>query len=252
MNLILYDGTFEGFLSVVFYVYDQKYIPQRIVPELQYIEILFAEVTHIPTNSQHATRVAKGLKDKVGVEALTAIYKTFLSEGDNIELVLLHYVQLILKDPLQVTNYTQSCVLKIQQTIKQIDREVHRMHAFVRFQLTKDELYFAVIEPDFNVIPLIGSHFEKRYADQQWAIYDTKRNAGIHYDLETVQYFSFEASHIIDSKLPSHVLSTEEGTYQALWKDYFDAVNISERKNLKLHFRHVPKRYWKNLPEKYL
>ena len=35
-----------------------------------------------------------------------------------------------------------------------------------------------------------------------------------------------------------------------MWKDYFDSTNIKERKNMKLHIRHVPKRYWKYLSEK--
>lgn len=41
-----------------------------------------------------------------------------------------------------------------------------------------------------------------------------------------------------------------EGLYQKLWKQYFSSVNISARKNLKLHIQHMPRRYWKYLPEK--
>ena len=50
------------------------------------------------------------------------------------------------------------------------------MEAFVRFQCTKDQLYYAIIQPDYNVLPLISKHFEKRYADQRWLIYDIRRN----------------------------------------------------------------------------
>jgi hypothetical protein len=35
-----------------------------------------------------------------------------------------------------------------------------------------------------------------------------------------------------------------------LWQAYFDHVNIPERKNLKLHYRQMPRRYWKYLSEK--
>ncbi|TXD94820.1 DUF4130 domain-containing protein [Gillisia hiemivivida] len=45
---------------------------------------------------------------------------------------------------------------------------------FVRFQLTKHKIYFATIEPDFNVLPIILQHFESRYADQKWIIYNIK------------------------------------------------------------------------------
>ncbi|RYZ23730.1 MAG: DUF4130 domain-containing protein, partial [Chitinophagaceae bacterium] len=41
-----------------------------------------------------------------------------------------------------------------------------------------------------------------------------------------------------------------ESIYQELWKQYFKSVNIAARKNTKLHIQHMPKRYWKYLPEK--
>ncbi|KAA9213958.1 DUF4130 domain-containing protein, partial [Acinetobacter baumannii] len=34
------------------------------------------------------------------------------------------------------------------------------------------------------------------------------------------------------------------------WKDYFNSVNISARKNIKLHIQYVPKRYWRYMNEK--
>lgn len=77
-------------------------------------------------------------------------------------------------------------VLKAAQTVKKVGREKHRMEAFVRFRLTRGGIYFAAIEPDFNVLPLINSHFKSRYADQKWIIYDLKRNFGIAYDLRVV------------------------------------------------------------------
>ena len=54
-------------------------------------------------------------------------------------------------------------------------REVYRMNAFFRFEQSRDDLYFSVIEPDFDVIPFIGKHFEKRFSDQRWLIFDKKR-----------------------------------------------------------------------------
>jgi probable DNA metabolism protein len=42
----------------------------------------------------------------------------------------------------------------------------------------------------------------------------------------------------------------KEELYQRLWQQYFTSVNIAARKNTKLHIQHMPKRYWKFLPEK--
>ena len=44
----------------------------------------------------------------------------------------------------------------------------------------------AIVQPDFNVLPLIEKHFRERYADQRWLIYDVRRKYGLYYDLQTV------------------------------------------------------------------
>ncbi|HAK14314.1 MAG TPA: DNA metabolism protein, partial [Acinetobacter radioresistens] len=40
--------------------------------------------------------------------------------------------------------------------------------------------------------------------------------------------------------------------YDQLWKDYFCAINIEARGNIKLHIQYVPKRYWRYMNEKIL
>jgi probable DNA metabolism protein len=60
------------------------------------------------------------------------------------------------------------------------------MKAFIRFKKATDGMYFAIIDPDFNVLPLIFRFFKNRYADQRWLIYDVKRNYGLMYTLQEV------------------------------------------------------------------
>ncbi|HSJ69893.1 MAG TPA: DUF4130 domain-containing protein, partial [Anditalea sp.] len=92
---------------------------------------------------------------------------------------------------------------------------------------------------------------KKRYADQRWLIFDTKRNYGIFYDLHRV--ITVEAHQSEQSNSPS-LMQLEwdetEKEFQNLWKNYFKSTNIASRKNPKLHLQHVPKRYWKYLIEK--
>ena len=42
-------------------------------------------------------------------------------------------------------------------------------------------------------------------------------------------------------------LDPKEKEFQQLWKTYFKSTNIESRQNLKLHLKHVLKRYWKYL-----
>jgi probable DNA metabolism protein len=63
-------------------------------------------------------------------------------------------VQYVISSKHGVENdYGNADVLMVQQVSKKVEREKHRMEAFVRFQLTKDGLYYALIQPDYNVLP---------------------------------------------------------------------------------------------------
>lgn len=252
MKTIVYNGSFEGFLCAVFDVYDYKFTDVTIVPAHRHQPSLFAEPHTVNFNLAHSDRVWKGLQKKLTKEAQDALYRTFLSEMDGIENSLLQYIQYVFSsEAFMEEDYSNAAVLTITQTAKKVWREKHRMEAFVRFQRTSDGLYYAIIEPDYNVLPLIAEHFRTRYADQRWMIYDTNRKYGMYYDTNTVQtvqiHFSEEAT---NGKDISSVYDESEAIYQQLWRQYFNSVNIAARKNTKLHIQHMPRRYWKYLPEK--
>ena len=133
---------------------------------------------------------------------------------------------------------------------EEVRRERHRMEAFIRFQKLKDETFYATIEPDFNVLPLLIKHFRNRYADQKWIIYDIKRNYGVYYNLHDTQYIELDFSTVSKPGEVAAAFTEDEAIYQSLWKNYFNSVNIPSRKNTKLHLRHIPKRYWRHLTEK--
>lgn len=245
----VYDATYEGLLSAIFESYRLRAIPLRIIAEDQHQKSLFDQVLTINTDEEQAKRVIKGLEKKCGKKASRLIYRCFLSEQPGIEMLINHFVRTAMSSTENVLeNYRDENILKLHQINKQIGREVHRMHAFVRFQETKDGMMVSLIEPDFNVLPLIGKHFVDRYPAFEWLIYDPKRRYGIHYN-NSLSYITFsETEH---RYLAEEILTSAETQYQHLWRSYFRAVDIPERRNLKLHVQHVPKRYWKYLIEKH-
>lgn len=247
----IYDGTFEGFLTAVFEVYDRKPIRVKIVSERLVTVNFFDEEHTIYTDQAKSDRVWKGIEDKIGKKAGNLIYKAFLSEQSDREQVLLRIIKKGFKGENVTDNFADIDVLRLTNLVKIVGREKHRMDAFIRFRLTKDNVYFAEVEPDFDTLPLNAIHFKNRYADQKWLIYDRCRNYGIFYDLKTVNYVQLEISNDINSSLAAPFYFThDEMHYQNLWKNYFKSTNIPSRKNMRLHLQHVPKRYWKYLSEK--
>lgn len=250
--ILIYDGSYEGFLCCIFTAYEQKLQVENILPEGLEQNQLFTDYEYIITEPAKAKRVLKKLKASMSPRGFRNIQWALLSEIPGIEYTLYKMLRYVLANSKIVdTDFSHPAVLQIAKVAKQIGRETHRMEAFIRFRLTKDDIYFAVIEPDFNVLPLIASHFQDRYADQKWIIYDQKRRIGLFYDLEKTEYISIN--------LPKEVgingahpdfFCKQELHFQQLWQQYFTSTNIKSRANTKLHIQHVPKRYWKYLSEK--
>ena len=254
MTTYVYDGSFEGLLSCVFEAYRNKEIPEAIVEEQHHQFALLGNAQHVVANEGFAARVLTGIDARTDDRASAIVYQLFLSELPQVEMLIFHFIAAIIeKNHVSILeNFANEFILKASKIERIMHREVHRMHAFVRFQKAKEGIFYAAIEPDFNVLPLIGDHFERRYADQRWVIFDTKRHYGIYYDLTEVQFVTLDnpVFNLNSGDLKPEIVDDAEKIYQALWENYFHSVNIKERKNTKLHLRHVPKRYWKYLIEK--
>ncbi|MGF1924058.1 MAG: TIGR03915 family putative DNA repair protein, partial [Bacteroidia bacterium] len=206
---------------------------------------------HIVSNREKANRVWNGLRKKLDKNWIRRIYCTYLSEKPEAHNHIFHLIAYVfLHSAGAEFNYGNEHVLAVAKTATKVEREKHRMEAFIRFQHTSDGIFYCSIEPDFNVLPLIAKHFKDRYADQQWIIYDLNKKYGLYYDLNTVEEILLTFAPTIKGNGVTKLMDPKEELYTLLWKDYFKSTNIESRKNTKLHVQHVPKRYWKYLTEK--
>ena len=96
------------------------------------------------------------------------------------------------------------------------------------------------------------NHFKKRFADQEWIIFDIKRRYGLYYDLRKVNEVTFEKS-VLDAvttgSLSEDKASENEVFFKDLWKIYFQHLAIKERFNPKLQKQMMPVRFWKYISE---
>lgn len=248
----LIDGSLESLLCAVFEWFERK--PGQITIQLEKHNQpeAFTSIFHVQKDTFKADRVWKGLQKRLDKNWMRRFYCTFLSESTKAYQYLFEFCCYIFSNPDGAAfNYGNPHVLALSQIARKVEREKHRMEAFIRFQLTTDGLFYCGIDPDFNVLPLIMGHFKTRYADQKWIIYDLNRHYGLYYDLEKVEEVSFNPDEEKRLQTPgASIKAIDENLYATLWKDYFKSTNIAARKNTKLHIQHVPKRYWKYLTEK--
>ena len=248
----LYDNTFDGLLTCVFEAFNRKEFPENIVGENKQLP-LFIESFRVITDDAKADRVLKALRKKISKAALDMLFISYLSELEEIEIRIFHYIQKALLAGISIeTDFTDSDVLELSKIYKKVGREEERIRQFVRFQKTADGLFFAAMNPIYNVIPLTARFFKTRFADQQWIIYDVKREYGLYYNLKTVETVQFEQLPFATGtgRLTAEKLDQYEIAFQILWKDYLKAITIRERLNLKLQRQHMPKRFWNYLTEK--
>jgi probable DNA metabolism protein len=254
MTTYIFDGSLEGLLTAIFEFYERKAGKIQLVSQAHFQPALLEEAFEVVSDEAKAKRVWTGLTTKISPEWKSRFYKCYLSESAEIHQHLFDFACYVFDNPKGAeTNYGHPSVIALSQMDKSVNREKHRMKAFIRFQETADGIFYASIEPDYNVLPLIVSFFKNRYADQKWIIYDLNRKYGLFYDLEKTVEITFDfVSEVQKSsiQLPSDSLSDKEELYALLWNYYFKSTNIPARKNMKLHIRHVPKRYWKYLTEK--
>lgn len=253
MKIYTYDNTFEGFLTCVFECYSRKDFPVDICSRYAEQRYLFIESIDIATNSEKAGRVWKGIQKHLLVKNKQLLYYAFLSEELGIEMKIYRFLRRLFSGYLNLeSDYGDPDVLYLRQASQKVKKEAMRMMQFVRFQRTKDHMYFCGIESKFDVIPLIVNHYQKRFADQRWLIYDLKRSYGVYCNNDTVEevVLTKKQFNAYNGQVKEELLHEDEDFYQKVWSSYFKHVNIEERKNLKLQRQHMPRRFWRYLPEK--
>ncbi len=249
----LFDGSYTGYLTCVFESFAQKEHGAVPLTTDDFREGLFRESRQIVSQPEKAGRVYRGLQKKLGSSGALDFFRAFLSEDRRAWRSSFRIIRRVFDEGAEIlSDYGDDDVLYFAQTLKKVSRERHRMKAFIRFQKSSDGLFLAVIEPDFNVLPLISDFFRKRYADQPWLIFDVKRAYGLLYDTRSVSEVRLTSEEREALSSPGTVVSLDENDahFQQLWKLYYKSTNIESRRNMKLHLQHVPRRYWKYLPEK--
>jgi len=253
MNLFIYDQTFEGLLTAISDAFTMALVPDKIVSIKSFQDDLFATKYEIETDFEKFEILWEQILSKTNEQNCQRIFKAYLSEVQDIELIIYNYIKLIIETPHNVElDFSNDSVVKINNLQKKVGREAHRVMMFVRFQKTVDDIFYASFEPKYNVIPLTISHFKNRFADQRWVLFDTRRKYGYYYDLENVTEVTIGKQKIDynSGKVNDDVLHVSEKLFQKLWKVYYESINIKERKNTKVHMQFLPKRFWKLLPEK--
>lgn len=263
MIVFYYDKTFEGLLCTVFDIFKLKKMPECLLLEGDVAPLLASETHVVEFRNSKYERVQLALEKKISKIALNQLLYVWLSELPESDLIILRYICKVFQSTHSIeTDFGDTDVLTVHDIAKKVSREKHHLVQFVRFNAINnpisasenslsEKIYFAVIAPIYNALPLVLNFFQDRYADQKWAIYDEKRQYGYFYNLEKIERISL-ANHqdiVVNSMINQDYMTKDEQLFQTMWLRYCNALTIKERVNPKLQRQQMPKRFWQYLPE---
>lgn len=124
----------------------------------------------------------------------------------------------------------------------QVMRDLHKMHAFVRFRKVLadgEEHYVAWYRPDHRVLRMAAPFFAERFAVMQWTI--VTPDESVTHDAGTRE-LRFGPGVARESVPGGDEL-------EDLWRTYYSAIFNPARLNAEAMRSEMPVRYWRNLPE---
>ncbi|AJA10163.1 uracil DNA glycosylase [Sphingopyxis fribergensis] len=129
----------------------------------------------------------------------------------------------------------------LRKADKAIRRDVHKMHAFVRFRRLGEEAgresFAAWFEPTHRILRLTAPFFQRRFYGMDWAI--VTPDARAIWQNETLSY---GAGGTKDEVPDSDIVEDQ-------WRTYYGAIFNPARVKVDAMRAEMPKKYWKNLPE---
>lgn len=256
MIVFNYDNSFEGLLCAVFDAYTLRLFPNILSGKEESRMLLAGRGHSVVTVQAHYERVERGLLKRLSPRGFRRLQYAWLSEEPGADMALFVYIRKVFDSHRSVeADYADPDVFAVDRLAQKTGKEAQHLLGFVRFQKTVDGKYAATISPRHNVLPLLPRHFASRFADQEWLIYDMKRGYGVLCDSQGFHEVFLDrerAAQLVknNGRLPASELDDEELLVQEMWKTYFAAVAIKERRNPRLQARCMPRRFWEYLTEK--
>jgi uracil-DNA glycosylase len=136
---------------------------------------------------------------------------------------------------------TDDQVIQLLRMADAVSRDVHHVHAFVRFKKIEapnsEDRYVAWYKPDHISIRLAAPFFAARFANMHWSILTPDESA--HWDGHQLTF----------SPGVETAPDNGEDGLEALWNKYYATTFNPARTNLKMMRSEMPQRFWNHMPE---
>lgn len=243
------EDSVEGILTAIY----DAFVEKKKMPSYQDGDIsiaigenlnvnLFAKEVQVKTDLDKAQKTLSAIRSQISYLAykniVSALCHFALDRGD----AVLGYLVKGFKMGAQVTDaLADPYVMRVMELSRKVDNESHLFCGFVRFHDLGKFLY-SEVEPKCNVLPQVMEHFEDRYPNEHYVIYDKCRKMALVHPAFSHSFFVYGDAWNVD-------LSQQQDYFENLWAKYFEHIAIKERKNPRHQNNLLPKWYRKTMVE---
>ena len=237
--IYFFDGTKAGFLTTFLQAFHD---PDAMITSKKAQLTLDQSPIFVQTDREKADRAMRRLEafDRDCMHDLDTLLRCGM---ENNEQIAFRYFRLLaeIKRPIG-KRLAEPSVFAAVECMKKVGLEIHKFHGFIRVMEAESGALYAPFSPDNDICDLLVPHFRARLPEYPFVLHDVKRKKAAVYDGKNTFVAPLDEAEIL--------LSANENAWQALWKRYYNAVNIPSRERLKQMRGYMPVRYWKFLPEK--
>lgn len=185
----------------------------------------------VPPPGPHPVTASKDFLD---------LARTVASHSDPERWALLYAALIRLQDDRGfIANPADPLTDRLGRMAKSVRRDIHKMHAFVRFHELPSEGarrgFAAWFEPEHLILEAAAPFFARRFADMDWLIATPQGTA------------RFDGTLRFDPPAPRPNLPPDAS--HDLWQTYFANIFNPARIKIGAMRSEMPRKYWKNLPE---
>ena len=131
-------------------------------------------------------------------------------------------------------------VHRLDRMARTIRRDLHKMHAFLRFRRVEGEdheRFVAWFEPDHFILEATAQFFVDRFRSLDWTILTPI--GSLRWDRRSLAFGP-----------PARQQDAPAGDrFEEGWRDYYESIFNPARVNPKAMRAEMPKKYWRNMPE---
>ena len=217
---------------------------------------LFAEEISVTTDLDKAYKTVRTIQTRLGYSVYDTLLHALCHYDEDRASTVLGYLVRAFADGQRFSEHlADPYVMRVMELSRKVENERQRFYGFLRFRVIRGmnaliksqeesrqrEVLLAEIEPKCNLVPIMMEHFTQRYPNENFIIYDEKRQL-------SAVHRAYQECVLVESEELS-IPENSSDSFEELWRQYFRAMEIQPRHNERCQNNMMPKWYRKYMFE---